>query len=71
MSIEIDNFDNIEGHKFPVFECCICKKKYKGYGNNPFPLDSADNEVDAYADKECCDDCNLTKVIPARRTYRE
>lgn len=63
MSIEIDNFDNIEGHKFPVFECCICKKKYKGYGNNPFPLDSAD--------KECCDDCNLTKVIPARRIYRE
>lgn len=37
--------------------CCICKKKFEGWGNNPAPV------------KEkgvCCDSCNMTYVITAR-----
>lgn len=41
------------------FKCCLCDKEVEGYGNNPSPL--SENE-----DDECCDECNLTKVIPAR-----
>ena len=38
--------------------CCLCKKKDTvGYGNNPFPLKKKG---------KCCDECNSTKVIPAR-----
>lgn len=37
-------------------KCCLCGKKFIGYGNNPSPL----------KDKgECCDDCNF-KVISER-----
>lgn len=45
--------DNVE------FQCCICGKEFKGYGNNPAPV--SDNPED-----RCCDLCNLTKVLPAR-----
>ena len=41
------------------FKCCLCDKEVEGYGNNPSPL--SENE-----DDECCDECNLTKVIPTR-----
>jgi len=40
--------------------CCICGKKFRGYGNNPYP---------AVKDEEgavCCDSCNRKVVIPAR-----
>ena len=37
--------------------CCICGKKFKGYGNNPWPI--LEKGV-------CCDECNLSKVIAAR-----
>ena len=37
--------------------CCICGKKFNGYGNNPDPVKK---------EGRCCDDCNNTKVIPAR-----
>ena len=37
--------------------CCICGKKFNGYGNNPDPVKK---------EGRCCDDCNSTKVIPAR-----
>lgn len=31
------------------FRCCICKKTFTGYGNNPWPL----------KDKgKCCNSCN-------------
>lgn len=40
-------------------KCCLCGETYNGYGNNPAPL--SDNDTD-----RCCDECNLTKVIPAR-----
>lgn len=37
--------------------CILCGKHIEGYGNNPAPL----------ADEgKCCDECNKTKVIPAR-----
>ena len=47
--------------------CCLCGKEitHIGYdegeylGNNPHPL--SENE-----DDRCCDECNETKVIPAR-----
>ena len=39
--------------------CCICGKKIVGYGNDPWPV-VKDEE------SECCDECNFTKVIPAR-----
>lgn len=37
--------------------CVLCGSPIAGYGNNPDPLAQAGR---------CCDDCNTTKVIPAR-----
>lgn len=42
---------------FKKFRCCLCGKVVSGYGNNPAPL-----KIEGV----CCDECNLTKVIPAR-----
>jgi len=42
------------------FICCLCNKEIEGYGNDPHPLETK-NE-----DDECCDECNLAKVVPAR-----
>ena len=36
--------------------CCICGKKFKGYGNNPWPIKE---------EGRCCDECN-NKVIEER-----
>lgn len=36
--------------------CCICGKKFWGWGNNPYPIKD---------DGECCDECNK-QVIAAR-----
>jgi hypothetical protein len=44
--------DYVEEHT-----CPLCKKVYKGYGNNPAPLK---------VKGQVCDNCNATKVIPAR-----
>lgn len=30
-------------------KCCICGKKFVGYGNNPYPIKN---------DGQCCDKCN-------------
>jgi hypothetical protein len=38
--------------------CCLCGKKFRGWGNNPYPLEKTE--------KTCCDSCNVSKVIPAR-----
>lgn len=38
-------------------KCVLCNSVLETYGNNPAPLAQ---------DGECCDDCNSTKVIPAR-----
>ena len=37
--------------------CALCQKVYRGYGNNPAPLK---------VEGKVCDDCNASKVIPAR-----
>ena len=42
------------------FICCLCDKEVEGYGNDPRPLPMKDEN------DECCDECNLAKVIPAR-----
>jgi hypothetical protein len=39
--------------------CIICKKKFSGFGNNPYPL--ADLK-----DGQCCDHCDCIRVLPAR-----
>ena len=36
--------------------CSICKKTYRGFGNNAQPLN----------DGRCCDKCNTGVVIPIR-----
>ena len=36
--------------------CCICGKKFKGYGNNPEPVKN-----EGY----CCDECYETVVLKA------
>lgn len=41
------------------YVCCICGKKFTGWGNNPYPVV---DDINA----ECCDRCNETKVLPAR-----
>lgn len=43
--------------------CCICGKKYIGFGNNPYPV--ADTNLRDLVGR-CCDTCNATVVIPAR-----
>ena len=42
------------------FKCCLCGKEVEGYGNDPSPIETQ-NE-----DDQCCDECNLTKVVPTR-----
>ena len=37
-------------------KCVICKQDIKEHGNNAQPV----------AEGQCCDECNATKVIPAR-----
>ena len=37
--------------------CCICGKRFAGYGNNPNPIKE---------EGKCCDECNEKVVIPAR-----
>ncbi len=39
-----------------VTYCCLCGKRIEGHGHNAAPL----------ADGVCCDECNMTKVIPER-----
>ena len=41
--------------------CNLCYKPCENrYGNNPAPLDFGDESA------KCCDQCNATRVIPAR-----
>jgi hypothetical protein len=47
------------------FGCCLCGDIFEGYGNNPAPLVTPPDD-DTEWDEECCDNCNATKVIPAR-----
>ena len=40
-------------------KCCICGKEVEGYGNNPWPISTN-------IEDRCCDECNLTVVVPKR-----
>ena len=42
------------------FKCCLCGNEVEGYGNDPSPIQTENENV------ECCDECNLAKVVPAR-----
>ena len=48
--VEFDDEDN-------SWTCVICGHQFTGWGNNPSPV------VDH---GQCCDDCNMMYVIPAR-----
>ena len=37
--------------------CCICGREFTGWSNNPWPVKE---------DGECCDECNMMHVLPAR-----
>lgn len=39
--------------------CCICGRKFTGWGNDPWPVVKDE-------DARCCDDCNDSKVLEAR-----
>ena len=39
--------------------CCICGKKFMGWGNNPWPVVKDENAT-------CCDECNGKYVLGAR-----
>lgn len=41
------------------YVCCICGKKFTGWGNDPWPVNTDD-------DARCCDECNSLHVVPAR-----
>lgn len=41
--------------------CCICGRKVKGYGNDPWPLKELGR---------CCDYCNWTVVLHERDKLR-
>ncbi len=45
----------------PMFICCICRKKTRGWGNNPAPIIRRPKDTDM-----CCDDCNVREVLAAR-----
>jgi hypothetical protein len=43
--------------------CCLCKREFTGYGNNPLPLYNKEGR--------CCNLCNIMQVIPARLKLKE
>lgn len=51
-----------------TYICCLCGKEKEGFGNNPYPL-CKENDFES----RCCDDCNISLVIPARiaRAYKK
>ena len=44
-------------------KCCFCGKDAGKYGNDPWTIYRGKK-------KRCCDECNLTYVIPARLDAR-
>lgn len=45
-----------------IYICNLCGNTFEGWGNNPYPL-CKEEEI---GEARCCDECNMTKVIPAR-----
>lgn len=43
--------------------CCICKKKFEGWGNNPWGY-IKDHKVVEWKDTDvCCNDCNNAVIL--------
>lgn len=40
----------------PTYKCCVCGKKFVGYGNSALPVRKG----------VCCDSCNAEVVLPVR-----
>jgi len=53
------SFNPVEVVQPHEYTCCLCGKTYIGWSNNPYPLSTKEGD-------ECCNECNYTKVIPAR-----
>lgn len=49
-------------------KCCFegCTNEYDNWGHNPHPLRSAFTSGDAPGFNRCCDECNTSRVVPAR-----
>ena len=53
-------------------KCCFCGKEIKGWGNNPWGAVEVSEdgkvvkELTFGPEDECCDECNITRVIPGR-----
>ena len=48
-------------------KCCICGKEIKGWGNNPRGAIDENGKQIEFSDYDyCCDECNMTRVIPGR-----
>jgi hypothetical protein len=53
-----ENMVDVKAYSYPASKkCVLCGKKFFGYGNNPAPLSKKG---------ECCESCNISRVIPAR-----
>lgn len=48
-----------------VRTCCLCGQRFIGWGNDPWPV-LPEIELKDDEDAVCCDECNFTRVIPAR-----
>ena len=44
--------------------CCICGRKVKEWGNDPWPVMLDD-------DAKCCNKCDMEVVLPARMNLME
>jgi len=45
-----------DGKLLVYYKCCICECAAEGFGSNALP----------YKEGDCCNDCNMTFVIPSR-----
>ena len=52
---QVINLNSVESEE-EVKICPLCGKPYKGWGNNPYPLNVG----------KVCDKCNLNVIIPMR-----
>jgi len=41
----------------PENSCCLCRQRFRGYGNNPWPV---------LQDGKACEECNVSIVLTAR-----
>lgn len=55
----MEKIDRDKFFKSMEYTCCICGKKFVGFGNNPAPVVNEDGKL-------CCNGCNNEVVIPAR-----